>query len=340
MISGRRPGIYFNPLKIDEPGSASGRDASMTLSVRPYSSSLQARWDAFIQKSKNGTFLFLRDYMDYHRDRFHDNSLLIEDGSDLVAVLPANRAGDDVHSHQGLTYGGLVTGEQMTTPLMLDVFAAVATHLRANGVRRLFYKTVPSIYCRLPAEEDRYVLFLADAQIYRRDVLSVVPKGRPLREQTRRRRGAGKAEKLGVRIVRSDDWAGYWDLLTANLDARHGLRPVHSLDEITRLRERFPDNIVLHAALAGDQMLGGVVVYESAMVAHAQYVAASERGREAGALDSLFLTLLDETYADKPYFDFGISSEQEGRVLNRGLIDQKEGFGARAIAHDFYRVDL
>ena len=40
------------------------------------------------------------------------------------------------------------------------------------------------------------------------------------------------------------------------------------------------------------------------------------------------------------YFDFGISNEQGGRKLNRGLIDQKEGFGARAVVHDHYAIDF
>lgn len=312
----------------------------MALTVRPYTVDSQARWDAFVRESKNGTFLFQRAYMDYHGDRFHDHSLLIEDGADLVAILPANRVGDDVHSHQGLTYGGLVTSAHMTTPLTLDVFESVTGHLRTAGVRRLFYKTMPPIYHRLPAEEDRYALFLAGAELYRRDVLSVVPNGRSAPWQGRRTRGAAKAEKGGVTIARSGDWAGYWNLLTATLGTRHGARPVHTLDEITRLRGLFPENIALHVASLGNEMLAGVIVYESAEVAHVQYIASSERGREIGALDRLFLTLLDEVYAGKPFFDFGISNEQEGRILNRGLIDQKEGFGARAVVHDFYRVDL
>jgi Acetyltransferase (GNAT) domain len=312
----------------------------LNLTVLPFNDALRPRWNAFARQSKNGTFLLARDYMEYHSDRFDDCSLLILHNDEILALLPANRSGDDIHSHQGLTYGGLVTSDAMTTPLILEVFAAVTEHLRAAGARRLFYKTIPYIYHRLPAEEDRYALFLAGAQLYRRDVLSVVPKGRPIHAQLRRRRGAAKAARLGVKIARSDDWAGYWALLSANLDARHGLTPVHDIREIDRLRGLFPDNIRLHVAVLGDEIAAGVVIYESAMVAHAQYIASSEHGRECGALDKLFLELLDQTYADKPFFDFGTSNEQEGRVLNRGLIDQKEGFGARAVVHDFYRIDL
>jgi hypothetical protein len=308
--------------------------------VRRYDTATRGVWDTFVQSSKNGTFLFLRDYMDYHRDRFQDHSLMVTEGSQVVALVPANQSGDDLHSHEGLTYGGLVVADGMTTPLMLDVFAAVLEYLRASGLRNFFYKTIPTIYHRLPAEEDRYALFLANASLYRRDVLSVVPSNRPLSPQARRRRGAAKATRLGVTVARSDDWARFWPLLTDNLQRRFGIAPVHDRAEIEQLHSRFPQNITLHLALLGDEILAGVVVYESTNVAHAQYVASSDHGRETGALDKLVLHLLDETYAHKPYFDFGISNEQQGRVLNDGLIEQKEGFGARTIVHDFYRLVL
>jgi hypothetical protein len=71
-----------------------------------------------------------------------------------------------------------------------------------------------------------------------------------------------------------------------------------------------------------------------------QYICASEKGKEVGALDLLFAELLDDVYRSVPCFDFGISTEDDGRYLNTGLIEQKEGFGARAIMHDFYAIDL
>lgn len=55
---------------------------------------------------------------------------------------------------------------------------------------------------------------------------------------------------------------------------------------------------------------------------------------------ALLSKLLNEVYVDRQYFDFGISNEEEGRYLNEGLVAQKEGFGARAVVHDFYRLKL
>lgn len=88
----------------------------------------------------------------------------------------------------------------------------------------------------------------------------------------------------------------------------------------------------------GPCQLGGVVIYESDEVAHLQYAAATPEGFETHCLDRLFLFLLEKVFATKRWFDFGASTEQQGRWLNDGLIEQKEGFGGRAVSHDFYRL--
>src|SRR6476660_4545846 len=91
-------------------------------SVHRYEPAFKAEWDALVRASKNGTFLFLRDYMEYHGDRFEDHSLLIRDKGVTVAMLPANSTGAELVSHGGLTYGGFIMCEGMTTPAMLEMF--------------------------------------------------------------------------------------------------------------------------------------------------------------------------------------------------------------------------
>lgn len=298
-------------------------------------------WDAFVRASRNGTFLFERGYMDYHRDRFPDHSLFARDAEgELVAVLPAHTAGDVAGSHRGLSYGGLVIGPAMKTPVFLQAFEAVLLHLRAAGFRALEYKTVPHIYHRQSADDDRYALFLLGAELVRRDLLSVVDLGDRLPYQVRRVRGVKRARVAGVIVQAESAFAEFWGLLGATLADRHGAVPVHSLAEIQMLRDRFPGNIRLHTARQNNRLLGGVVTYESDRVSHAQYIASSPDGRDVGALDLVFDHLLNDPAPGRRYFDFGASHEDQGRTINRGLIDQKEGFGARSIAHDHYRVDL
>jgi hypothetical protein len=310
------------------------------LSVRPYDRRNAAMWNSFVAASKNGTFLFDRSYLDYHADRFADHSLVIRHGSDVVALLPAHRDADTVHSHNGLTYGGFIVSDSMTTPAMLEVFNASCAFLRSEGVTNFTYKTIPHIYHRQPAEEDRYALFRADAVLYRRDLLSTIDMDRRLPIQARRRRGAAKADRAGVQIAESTEWVPYWALLTAHLEQRYAVKPVHNVEEILRLHGHFPRNIRLFTAIHSDSLLGGIVIYETDTVAHLQYAAASADGLALGCLDRLFLYLLDVVFADKRWFDFGNSTERQGRHLNSGLIIQKEGFGGRAVAHDFYRISL
>jgi len=303
---------------------------------------MQGKWDDFVRSSKNGNFLFQRGYMDYHADRFPDASLVVTDDDDRwLAILPATRRDRLLTSHGGLTYGGFVTDSRMTVPTMLRIFDATAAHLLEAGIEQVQYKVIPHIYHRLPAQEDLYALFRVNATLSRRDVAAALEPARPGPVQERRKRGLRKARRAGVEIRNGGDQiAAYWSILEQTLTQKHGVKPVHRLDEFVLLASRFPEQIVLHAAFLGAEMVAGVVVYLSESVAHAQYIAASEAGRELGALDLLFQTLINETYAGVRYFDFGISTEQGGRFLNSGLIEQKEGFGARAVTYDHYTWSL
>ena len=311
------------------------------MKIEVYQQQFKFEWDHFILKSKNGHFLFCRNYMEYHQDRFVDHSLLIRDNKNqLIAVLPAHENEKIFASHQGLTYGGFITTETMKVPIMLDIFEAVMSYLKQRGFKQFIYKTIPHIHHRIPAEEDRYALFRTGAQLQRRDAFSVVFLNQSLPYQERRLRCIKKALNANVTVCLSNDFDTYWPILSDTLMHSHGVSPVHSLNEIKLLHFRFPEHVKLYSCSLKDRMLAGVVIYETAQVARSQYIAASADAREVGALDLLFQYLLKDIYRNKTYFDFGPSNERDGYHLNQGLIDQKEGFGARAIVHDHYQIDL
>ena len=311
------------------------------MKLQPYYPSLCRAWNDFVIRSKNATFMLHRNYMEYHSDRFKDCSLLVYDDKDrLIALFPANDEGEVVCSHRGLTYGGLLMDERMTLPLALRVFEALVEELRRHGFRKLIYKTIPTIYHTVPAEEDRYALFRLGAHLYRRDTLTVIDYRHRLKYQERRRRQIKKAMRKGLSVRRSNDLEQFWQILTHNLLARYKVKPVHTIEEIRLLQSRFPDNIQLFASYIGEKMLAGAVAYVSRDVCHIQYNAASEEGKQCGALD-IVLDFMIQHFADKVrYFDFGISNEEEGRYLNTGLDEYKEGFGGRTVVHDFYELPL
>jgi hypothetical protein len=309
------------------------------LTVRPYGPADERTWDAFVRASRTPHFLFVRGYMEYHADRFVDASLLVHDDDRLVGVLPASSHDGEVISHGGLTFGGLVTGPRGSLSDTMGSLDAICAHLHSEGMDRLVYKPLPHIYHRSPAQEDLYALFRSGATLTRRDISSAVLLDNPLSYAKGRRHAVKRGGASGLDVGRDEDFDGFVAVLAQTLE-RHGVQPVHSGAELALLASRFPDGITLWTARHEGQIVAGVVMYVTEVVAHTQYIAATDAGRELGAVDVLVDSLMQSKYADRRWFDFGISTEQDGRYLNIGLARNKESWGARAVAYDWYALEL
>ncbi len=323
----------------------------------PYSPSAKTDWDKAAAAARQRTFLFRRDYMDYHADRFKDASLMLYDTKGrLRGLLPANVSNCDAHrveTHGGLTFGGLLTAADCGTADCMAMLDAAAMHYAKTGFTTMLYKPVPHIYHSPAAEEDLYWLFRRGAKLVTRNVSTVTPLDGKPQYSTLRRRKIRHAEKQSpaLRMASGAEWLpAYWDVLETVLKERHGAKPVHTLSEMQRLAALFPEDIRLYAAVqpagngAGEEkLLAGCVAYRSPLVAHMQYIACSDAGYACCALDWLFDKVAEaERLGQCParLLDFGTSNEEGGRVLNEGLIFQKEGFGARAVCYDHYLLSL
>ena len=263
------------------------------LSVRQYQKSDYAVWNTFIGQAKNATFLFHRDFMEYHKDRFEDYSLMIFDNQKLIAVLPANRVGDIVYSHQGLTYGGLVYDGQVKLADIILIVKMLLSFLKGISLQKLHLKTIPSIYHERPAEEILYALFLAEAQLVRRDTLAVIDLSQENRISKIRKRGIQKGMMNGLIIKEEDDFESFWnEILIPNLQNRHNAKPVHSLEEITKLKKHFSANIRQFNVYFNDKIVAGTTVFESANVVHCQYISKQDGVEDLGSLDLLYHFLI------------------------------------------------
>jgi hypothetical protein len=288
----------------------------------------------------------MRRFLSYHGDRFADRSLVLEnDRGNWCGVFPAALDVADasiVVSHPGISYGGLLHAGELTGPDAMQALQTICKHYSGQGIRLLRYKAVPWIYHRRPAQDDAYALFRANAKLYRRDLSTAIDLSAPGRLSERRRRGIDKARKQGVEVV--EGCAGvsdFWDVLTENLAARHDVRPVHTLEEIGLLQSRFPNEIRLLVAKHAGLVVAGALLFETDRVSHAQYIAATPKGRELAALDAVFDVAIQRASAGgRRYFDFGISTEQGGKLLNDGLYEFKAGFGGSGVVHDFYEIAL
>ena len=309
--------------------------------IRRYTPEHVDEWNQFVAESKNGVFLFDRRYMDYHSDRFCDHSLMFYSDGRLLAVLPAHQSGDTLCSHNGLTYGGLVMSPRLTVVQTMHLFRELNEYLRSQGIRHVSYKAIPWIYHRLSAEEDLYALYHeCHARIVARDFATNIYLSAGLRWERVRRRGIVRARNAGVVVERSNHYEAFWQVLADNLMNKYGVKPVHSLQEIELLHGRFPQNIQLYQAVREGKVLGGVVLYISSQVVHAQYSSASPEGKKLGVIDLLYDQIFKD-YRDYPYFDFGRSTEHpDGSGLNENLVFQKEGYGGRGLCYDIYEWDV
>lgn len=312
-----------------------------------YTSERQAEWDAFVKGSRNGTFLFLRSYMDYHSDRFYDHSLMYYSDKDkLIAVMPANVSNNVLYSHQGLTYGGLVLSMQTKTIQVMEMFDMTIRYMHEQGFTEWQYKQMPTCYHRYPSEEDEYALWRHHAEVTSCGLSSTIlldkycEYGSQIVSRSRRY-NQNLLLRKGYVIERNAPLRDFWPVLTQNLLASHNLAPVHTIDEIERLQHSFPHNIecVVARNPKGD-VEAGAVLYKDKAVVHTQYLSASIQGKLNKTMDFLLLGVISQLVKEGKYqvFDFGISTEDHGNFLNEGLITQKEGFGGRGVVYRIYSI--
>jgi hypothetical protein len=310
--------------------------------IKKYSLEYKDNWNEFVANSINGTFLLDRDYMDYHADRFKDHSIMIFANGKIVALLPANISENKLFSHQGLTYGGLIY--RMGTKLgdLIDIIKELLDFLNKNGIQYLIFKSVPKFYWNHYTDDIDWILFKLNAKVIRKDSAFVIDNSKvKIIYQERRNRSIKKAKKLNFSIDEGHSLLKlFWqEILMPNLQEKHGVNPVHSLNEIEKLASNFPENIKQYVILLDGSIVAGCTIFETENVAHAQYISGNEIGRNSGSLDLLFDWLINERYKEKQFFDFGIANEEMGQKINKGLMDWKEGFGARAMSHDFYEIN-
>lgn len=309
--------------------------------VKQYHPDLLTVWESVLQQSINGTFMHSRSYMDYHEDRFSDLSLIIYRKFRPVAIFPAHRLETALYSHLGLSYGGPVI-VRLSVGSIFQLFECLFDYCRNFGIKTIHFKQIPSIYTGYGTEWMEYVLFRRGATRTRVDLTLTIPiSGNEKIYRRERRWKTNKAARSGITIKETHDLKGFWEeVLTPNLWEHHQVKPVHTLEEIRWLAENNRPHIRQFNACYQGRIIAGATIYETATVAHVQYMAATPTGKEMEALGFLIHQLIFEVFTDKRYFDLGTVNEENGKRINKGLLKWKESFGAKPFIHQYYSISL
>lgn len=310
------------------------------VSIETYNNSFKDDWNNFIDFSKNATFLFKRDFMDYHSDKFKDHSLLVYKNSELIALFPLNINEGKVYSHQGLTYGGVIVKDDIKFVKFLELFIEILKYLNDLSIHKLFVKQIPIIYNSSFNGELDYLSHISGGIIYRRDIISVIDMQTDFKISKDRIQGYKRGLKNNLEVKETNDFDEFWNsILIPTLSDKHSVKPVHSLNEIKQLKSNFRENIKQYNVYQNDKIVAGTTIFQTKNVAHVQYIGSTPDKNSLGSLDFLFYNLIKEYYSNFKYFDFGNSHEKDGMKLNQGLNYWKEGYGARSLTQDFYEIN-
>ncbi|AWK04978.1 FemAB family protein [Flavobacterium crocinum] len=309
--------------------------------IKKYNHDYFSIWNDFIDQSKNGTFLFHRDFMEYHKDRFEDFSLLIFEEEKLKAILPTNIKGNIVYSHQGLTYGGLVFSSKLNAEKVELILDEILLFLRGNKIETFYYKPISDFYFSSGNKETEFFLLKRGAVLERKEMNLAVNLSVPLKISRSKLKHFRRIENLDLDIIEEEDFNPFWEkVLEPRLLEKHNAKPVHSKEEMAFLKSKFPKNIKQYSAYRNDEIIAGITIFETKNVVKSQYGATSKIGEEFRALDFLFINLIHKyKRKGKHFFDMGIvNSDTED--YNAGLLKQKEELGCTVYSQDFYKIEI
>lgn len=307
------------------------------IEIIPYTAEQKDKWNDFVKNADNSNFLFDRNFMEYHSDRFTDGSVLLLDENVVCGVFPANKKGNNIYSHQGLTYGGLILNERKNVRKMINYFYALGSYFHSQGIEEIYYKPIPNYISKTVNDLEHFVFAELKAEVVKVDTSFVVDLKQELKFQERRRRSVKKGEKVNTRVEIDNNFEKFWNsVLIPNLRDKFGTKPVHSLEEINLLHSRFPTQLLQANAYVNDEIAAGVTLMDFEGTIHCQYISSTDHGRDCGAIDFLFNNLINLYQPSKKYFSLG-TANNEGNDINFGLTEWKEGWGGKIHGHFYYK---
>jgi len=313
-----------------------------------YTPELAARWDDFVSKANNGTIFHTQRFLSYHPDdRFEHHHLIFDDRGKWAGVLPgavAFRDGKRIYaSHPGASFGGIACSTKVgirPAHRMVDVWIEWAIRNDFEGIE---FTRVPLVYHRFPDEHVDFALMRHGGVIVKRELTAVLRLGKTGEEafalfRPEARTAARKAEKAGVKVTEQGDIPAFYDILKANLYARHNTKPTHTLEELLDLKKRFPDKIHQFNAILDGEPVAGVNIWEvdeQAVIAF--YISHREDAQEFRPLNLVFRHIFQWAIERGfSWLDFGTYTLN--MEPNFGLARFKEGFGAKGISRDTLRL--
>lgn len=328
----------------------------MNLTIEKYCPTLEAKWDDFVMnKAVNGTFLQTRFFLNYHPDsRFEDSSILIMNGGNIVAVVPAHTAfindKKTFYSHLGSTFGGIILNDvSYSVSYLEEIMNAIDKYLQDENYDHVIMKSTSDLFSSksmalLDYEFFRFGYSQYDEIAFYLNCSNVPEDGVSMMTASRRRdyRYSLKNDFRIERLETDEQIECFYNILVENLK-KFDTKPVHTLEELLDFKNnRLKDIVRFYGVFEGDNMAAGCMLFDfKHRVLHTQYLACLPEYNRKFAMNymdyNLIMIAKNEGFE---CFSFGTSTGNHGKDLNVGLALYKEGFGCAYSVNRTYFKDL
>ncbi|WP_431136482.1 FemAB family protein [Psychroserpens mesophilus] len=312
-------------------------------SIKAYHSEFKNQWNEFVANSQNATFLFHRDFMEYHQDRFEDFSLMVYAGNKLLAIFPANKVNGTVHSHQGLTYGGLFFRDQLNLKDVEVVIAKLLEFLKTHKIRSVIVKLLPEFYHFESFKTICDLQNFKNTSILKQNIVMAIDYHQDFKINKTKIKRFKKLQTNGYSIKEGQlEFNVFWNrLLVKRLAEKHNSKPVHSLSEIAYLHSKFEDEILQYNIYRDEEILAGITIFKKGKIVKSQYGMASIEGEKVNALDMLFVFLIYKFKEEgMQYFSMGTVSNDTKLGYSKGMLNQKKELGCDQYVQNILKIEM
>jgi hypothetical protein len=318
----------------------------MAITIQHYTEEWRERWDKFVLSSNNGTIFHLQRFFDYHRkDRFKWHHLLFLENDHIIAVLPGAVMGTTFESPIGASYGSFVTRDLEFAPT-LEIVDLFSDYCRHNSVERTLLTPPPFIYQQRISQHIDYALAYRGFAYDKHYISHAIKLGQTdfvSSFQSTARRYIHKylrERPLDIRI--SEDFEAFYPILVEN-KSRHDVKPTHTLDELLRLKNLFPEEIVLFLVRhEGKPIAGSVMFSANKQVTICFYNMLLYEYEKYNPIHAVMYEVVKwATEKGFSWIDIGVSQDTKASnqmTPSMNLINFKEKFSARGILRStFYK---
>lgn len=310
----------------------------MSIHIEEYDSHIKEKWDDFVESSWNGTIFHTRKFLSYHPpDRFIDKSLIIKNGNRWIGVFPAALDNNSIKSHPGSSYGGIIMDSPLSIRKTHRIVEKLIEYLNNQNISKIELTSTPSVYRKRPCDYIDFVLIRRGFSYQKRELTACIPTSRdPFNYYKQEARTATrKAKRAGITVKENKNYEEFYRILEKNLKMRHDVTPTHTLKELEKLIDLFPDKIRLFSSFYKKEQVAGSVLFQAnSKVVLAFYISHVEEYQHLRPVNILFYKILKWCY--KKHFKFlDLGTFTLNMEPNFGLGRFKESLGAQGVFRDY-----